>query len=55
MGCNCGKTASGATIVYQLHTAGQPVRTFASKTDAEITRSREGGSGTIIRTTQPAR
>lgn len=53
--CNCGKTASGAAIVYQWHDPAEGVKTFTSETDAQIARSRGSGRGSIIRTTQPAK
>lgn len=55
MGCNCGRSASGAAIVWQYHEPGKEPRTFASKTEAEAARTRAGGRGPIIRTTQAAR
>ncbi|WP_375483311.1 hypothetical protein [uncultured Jatrophihabitans sp.] len=54
MAC-CGRTSTGNAIVFQLHVPGEEVRTFATKTDAEIARTKAGGRGTIIRTTQPSR
>lgn len=54
MGCNCGQTKSGATIVYEWHDPDGPVKTFSSEADAQITRTRAGGKGPIIRKAQPA-
>lgn len=53
--CNCGGRAKGAQIVYRLHLPGKDPQTFPTKVDAEIARTKAGGQGTIIRTTQPAR
>lgn len=49
--CNCNQTKSGATIVFQWHSA-EGVKTYATETEAMIARTRGGGSGPIIRTTQ---
>lgn len=54
MACNCGRAANGDVVVYQLHVPGAPIRTFATDGEAKIARTRSGGAGTIIRTTQPA-
>lgn len=52
----CGReTKSGATIVYQHHVPGEPVKTYSSEADAQIARTRAGGQGAIIRTTQPVK
>lgn len=55
MGCNCGKSQSGAAIVYQHHHPDGTVKTYSSEVDAQIARERAGGRGPIIRTTQPAK
>lgn len=54
MGCNCGKTKSGATIVYQWH-APDGVKTYATEAEASTARSRAGGHEPIIRTAQQAK
>lgn len=55
MGCNCGKSKSGTTIIYQLHLPGQAPKVYSSKADAGIANARAGGNGTIISTTQAAK
>lgn len=54
MGCACNQTKSGATVVYQHH-GPDGVKTYSSETDAQIARTRAGGKGAIVRTTQPAK
>lgn len=51
--CNCGRSSTGAVIVFEWH-GPDGVKTFATKTDAEIARTRGGGKGPIIKTTQTA-
>lgn len=51
----CGReTKSGATIVFQWH-GPEGVKTYSSEADAQIARTRAGGQGAIVRTTQPAK
>lgn len=54
MGCDCNKAQSGAVIVWQWHSA-DGVKTYATETDARIERTKAGGQGPIIRTSQPAK
>lgn len=54
MGCNCGKSASGATIVWEWH-APDGVKTFSSQDQANAARARAGGAGPIIRISQPGK
>lgn len=54
MGCNCNQTKSGATLVWQWH-APDGVKTYATDAEAQAARTRAGGKGPIIRTTQQSK
>lgn len=54
MGCNCGQSKSGATIVWQHH-GPDGVKTYATEADAKIAQARAGGRGPIVRGSQTAK
>lgn len=54
MGCNCGGVKDGDTVVFTWQSPEGP-KTFSTKEQAEVARSRAGGHGPILRDIQRAK